>query len=180
MSVVTPGLTLRGRIEGQEHQMAEETGQDGTEQEPVEVDPQVRAETAERQLAFVRAGIDFEKGTGKLVYDTYKGDPDPDSVKAYVEEIGVDLTPPTPAPQEPDGPEFTDDEREASARRRGVSTGSSSDDGTEDPRRTAVKAIEQSIVDKPRQDALVDGIRVLATAAKNGDKRVLVSGREPR
>lgn len=48
-----------------------------------------RADSLERELAFVKAGIDTDSGTGKLLFKAYEGDLTPEAVKAAAVEAGI-------------------------------------------------------------------------------------------
>ena len=45
--------------------------------------------TAQRDLAFMRAGIDPTEGVGKLLAKTYDGDLEAEAIQAFAEEYGV-------------------------------------------------------------------------------------------
>lgn len=49
------------------------------------------SQTASRELAFVKAGVDTENGVGKLLAKTYDGDLDPEAIKAYAQEYGIEV-----------------------------------------------------------------------------------------
>lgn len=42
-----------------------------------------------RKIAFLQAGVDFTKGTGKLLFDSNQGEPSPEAIKALAEEYGI-------------------------------------------------------------------------------------------
>lgn len=46
-------------------------------------------QSAGRELAFLKAGIDTENGVGKLLAKTYDGELDPESIKSYAQEYGI-------------------------------------------------------------------------------------------
>lgn len=46
---------------------------------------------AQRELAFVKAGIDTENGVGKLLAKTYDGELDPEVIKTYAQEYGIEV-----------------------------------------------------------------------------------------
>jgi len=48
------------------------------------------ASNAQRELAFMRAGIDTTKGVGKLLAKTYDGDLDPEEIQAFAQEYGIE------------------------------------------------------------------------------------------
>lgn len=127
-----------------------------------------RAETAERQLAFVKAGIDYDSGLGSLLFQVYTGEPDPEKIKAEAIERGI-----LQAPAD-EGPSISPEEEALTAQRRAVHTGASADDGSEHPVDGAIRVGEEAMRTKTRDDAMVDAIRHIATAAKNGDQRVMI------
>lgn len=45
---------------------------------------------AQRELAFLKAGIDTSKGAGKLLAKTYDGDLDPEEILAFAQEYGIE------------------------------------------------------------------------------------------
>lgn len=47
-------------------------------------------ESARRELAFTKAGIDTSKGAGKLLAKTYDGDLDPEEILAFAQEYGIE------------------------------------------------------------------------------------------
>lgn len=47
--------------------------------------------TAQRDLAFIRAGIDTESGPGKLLAKSYDGELDPEAITQFAEEYGIEL-----------------------------------------------------------------------------------------
>lgn len=146
--------------------MADEESEE-TGSETAGPDAEQRAAAAERKLAFVEAGVDYASGTGSLLYKSYDGEMTSDAVKAAALEFGVLRPEP-----EATGPQIPAEEQESSDLRRATNTGAAPDDASEDPRITAVDTGFNSMKTKPREAAIVDGIRVLASAAMKGDKRV--------
>lgn len=47
-------------------------------------------ESARRELAFSKAGIDTSTGVGKLLAKTYDGDLDPEEIQAFAQEYGIE------------------------------------------------------------------------------------------
>jgi hypothetical protein len=45
---------------------------------------------AQRELAFMKAGIDTSSGVGKLLAKTYDGDLDPEEIQAFAQEYGIE------------------------------------------------------------------------------------------
>ena len=52
-------------------------------------DAKSEGESAKKELAFLRAGIDTSKGTGKLLAQAYEGELTVDAIKASAEEYGL-------------------------------------------------------------------------------------------
>src|SRR6478609_7571031 len=57
-----------------------------------------RAKRLEREVAFMKAGIDTEAGTGKLLFQTYDGELTREAVLEYAKDYGID--PAAPAPEQ--------------------------------------------------------------------------------
>lgn len=91
------------------------------------------AEAARRELAFVKAKIDTDKGPGKLLFESYKGDPTVDAVLAAADGYGITPTSDTPAAVETPEVVITDDERAQSRERAQLATGAEVPAGTPDP-----------------------------------------------
>ena len=47
-------------------------------------------QSAKRELAFSKAGIDTSSGVGKLLAKTYDGDLDPEEIQAFAQEYGIE------------------------------------------------------------------------------------------
>lgn len=47
------------------------------------------AQSAQKELAFLKAGIDTSEGVGKLLAQSYDGDLDPEAISTFAEEYGV-------------------------------------------------------------------------------------------
>lgn len=60
------------------------------------------ADELKRQLAFTRAGIDYDSGVGKLLFGSFDGEPNPEAVLAAAKEYGIEPkgseAPPPPSP----------------------------------------------------------------------------------
>lgn len=54
-------------------------------------------DAARRELAFVKAGIPTDSGPGKLLAETFKGEPTAEAVMAHAQAYGISLTAPAPA-----------------------------------------------------------------------------------
>lgn len=130
-----------------------------------------KADSAERELVFLKAGIDTDTAVGKLALRGYDGDLTVDAVKAFGTEIGaIGAAPTTPAV------EITDDER-ALAQDRQILAGARTDpveDQGEHPALQGVKefhgAIQRGV---PRDNASGHFFDRVFDAAAKGDPRVL-------
>lgn len=59
---------------------------------------------AQRELAFMKAGVDTTSGPGKLLAKAYDGDLDPEAIKTYATEYGIEVgAATTTAGEEPAG-----------------------------------------------------------------------------
>lgn len=136
------------------------------------------ARTLRKEMAFLKAGIDTDKGVGSLAFKSYDGEPTVEAVKAFAEEYGLTGTtePAEPVPTEATQG-YAPGETEATELRRAVSTGAGVDDGSEHPSEAALRVGNEALKTRTSEDALVAAIVTKATAAKNGDKRALVAER---
>jgi len=73
------------------------------------------ATAARCELAFVRAGIDTDKGPGKLLFQSYQGEPTAEAVLAAAKEYGIEPQATTPPPAAPTPPAPIDDAAAATA-----------------------------------------------------------------
>lgn len=140
-----------------------------------------RAEALERENAFLKAGIDVESPVGQMFARGYDGDLTTAAIKASAETIPGALkggSAPTDEAKE-QTPEETADEEEksATAERSALANGSKPDDGkAEDPRLTALQRSQEAMKrGATEEDALGSFFNTVATAANQGDKRVVVS-----
>jgi hypothetical protein len=69
----------------------------------------------DREVAFAKAGVP-ETGLGALLRDAYKGDPNPEAIKAAATEYGIPGFAPAPAPE----PDTSEAELDALRRAAGV------------------------------------------------------------
>jgi hypothetical protein len=128
----------------------------------------------ERELAFTKAGIDTDTGVGKLLFQSYDGDPTKDAVLAAAAEYGI--TPATPEAPAPEPPAIPDDERNMSRERQQLATGSEPPAPAQEGHPAEVglaeflKARSQGVAREDAADHYFG--RVIAAAAK-GDKRVI-------
>lgn len=137
------------------------------------------AAAAKRELAFVKAGIDTDAGVGKLLFESYQGEPTKEAVLAAASAYGI--APGAPAAQDPaptpaQQPDYTDAERAQSAVRADLATGSEVPAGQPDidPHVAGLaKFHEARAAGTPRDDAAAAYFGTVLTAAANGDKRAV-------
>lgn len=79
---------------------------------------QQEAETARRELAFAKAGIDTDAGVGKLLFQSFQGDPTKEAVLAAAEEYGINV-----GAAEPPAPAIPEEERTQTRERANLATG---------------------------------------------------------
>lgn len=143
-----------------------------------------RASAAERQLAFLKAGIDPEVGVNKLLFDSFQGEPTPDAVKAHAAAYGVTLGSSEPAPPNPsaphaaDGTPLTSEELAGhAARQRLTGAGTAVGDmgpGDVDPNQVAKTRFDEQLSKGiPREKAAPAFVGTMLQAAAAGDSRVI-------
>lgn len=133
-------------------------------------------ETLERELAFLKAGVDTDSKAGQLLFKAYDGDLEPDAIRSEAAELGL-MEPP-----KAEEDEIPAEEREATDVRGSVATGAApgADDRTENPRATALRE-GQKILEEgaSREDAIGHAFAVLAEAGyRENDRRVIYDPRE--
>lgn len=129
------------------------------------------AEQARRELAFAKAGIDTDSGVGKLLFQSYQGDPSKDAVLAAAAEYGINPT--TDAKPQPEIPA---DEREQQRLRADLATGSdvpsAPDEG--DPGDVGLRRFQEARArGASPQDASVAYFDTKLAAAYSGDERAI-------
>lgn len=141
---------------------------------------QAAASAAQRELAFVKAGVDTDSKLGKLLLNSYDGELDPTTIRSEWEDIGgaasvapqvTDETTPEREPEPESGlPEGTQE-------RQGLATGALGDTGQEpnpDPRKVSLQAGRDAIAaGAPHDEAMGVMLSGLAQAAAKGDQRVI-------
>lgn len=134
------------------------------------------AEAARRELAFVKAGIDTDSKLGKLVFNTYDGELTKEAILEYVSDIPGFAAPVVESEGENEE-ELPPDELGSTSERNGLANDSSGDDGGKpDPRKVGRDAAKQVVESGGTQeDALATHFQQIVGAAKEGDKRVIVS-----
>lgn len=137
-----------------------------------------RAETVERELAFVKAGIDTDSGVGKLLFQSYKGEATKDAVIAAAAEYGIA---PAAAQQIEAPPVVVDEAERGQARERANLAAAAADPGAqppdEDPHEAGIREFHKARAAGASQDDAADQYfgRVLKAAYVDGDPRALYS-----
>lgn len=136
-------------------------------------DAETALAAAQRELAFVKAGVDTSTKAGQLLFKAYDGDLSVDAIKAEAAELGL-VQPAEEAPAA-EQVEVSDEEREAANVSQETSRTSPADvPQGEDPRAVADQvAADILAAGGTREDAVAASISVLGTAAASGDNRVL-------
>jgi hypothetical protein len=137
--------------------------------------------------AFLRAGVDTAKGAGKIAFEKFEGDANPDAVNAFVaqvtEEYGFPTeTAETPPPEEKEEPEVdpaVQQQRaeQAQIREEMAAPGSEVDPGQVPDRHPGVEGFEAfkeaRAAGVPTDDAAQEYFGRIFDAAVKGDERVL-------
>lgn len=143
---------------------------------------EARAESLARENAFLKAGIDTETPTGKLLFKAYEGDlADLAALKAEAEAVGAlrPATPEAPAEQNPQDarlqPAATRDEVVAMAARGQVASGAPPSQGVTggiDPYREAYQGFERDVASgRSAEDAMAIAFNKVLTRYDEGDPR---------
>lgn len=136
------------------------------------------ADAAKRELAFVKAGIDTDSKLGKLVFNTYDGELTKEAILEFVSDIpGLSAAPSEEPPVEENEDEIPDDERNSTLDRNNLANDANGDEGGKpDPRKVGRDAAK-GVIDSggTQEDALATHFQQIVGAAKEGDRRVIVS-----
>lgn len=152
----------------------EENNQEEGQEEYV---PRAQHEQTQRELAFLKAGVNTDTPMGKYFAQGYDGELDPESIKAEAQQVGL-----VQGEEEEDNsqqtnnnPQLTAEEQNQANSRRNLATGGLPDTGEgEDPYQTARRTHSESIdAGASKDDALAAGIGQILSAAANGDERVM-------
>ena len=131
---------------------------------------------AQRELAFLKAGIDSESPLGKLFITGYAGDLTPEAIKQEATQIPGLLGTSAEGEGEGEQQHATPEEIAEQRLRQQLATGTPP--GTPpppDPREESVKVMEQARKDGVSEDkVLALGFGVLREAANRGDERVTI------
>jgi hypothetical protein len=125
-----------------------------------------------KELAFRDAKVDLSNPVGKLLIESWSGDPNVADITAKATELGcllADAAPPPPPPAAVDA--GSSDERAAFASGAHAETGEVQ---SMHPHQEAMKAFQDGVSGGDSDEkALAKAIHIVATAAANGDTRAL-------
>ena len=123
-----------------------------------------------KERAFDKAGVKVDTPSGEFFAAKYDGDLDPAVIRETAEKLGIPLE-----EREQEGPPLDKDEDKSTKERQDLASGGQSDDGQEtkpDPHEAARKAGQDWVESgKGEEDAMAQGLGVLAAAVKDGDTR---------
>lgn len=124
------------------------------------------AAAAQRELAFVKAGVDTDSPIGKLLLNGYTGELEVEAIKAEALAVGAIKS---EAPVEPDAPVITDEEKASTDQRADLAAGAVPDDGQDpDPVGSAIRAGQEAIDKGAKEEAgLGLAFRALAMNEQN-------------
>ena len=137
----------------------------------------------QRELAFAKAGIDYESGQGALLFKVYEGELTKDAILAQAAEYKITLGNPEPVAQvESTSSSTTASADEIAALQAIQSATQTSTTGTEadqvHPTTRMMDAFNAAKKTRDGEDAAWSaGLAQLVAAANRGDQRVLVNGR---
>lgn len=147
-------------------------------------DAETRAERAERELAFMRAGIDLTTERGQFFAQGYDGELTPEAIRAKAQTVGaLDAA---PAPTEENAGEEADQatsdtpleegEGDLSNVRNDLAQGAPADEqAPAEPYQEAERVYENAMAEgAPWRVAVGGAINSLANAAQRGDQRVIL------
>lgn len=132
----------------------------------------------DREMAFLRAGVDVDSDAGRIFAKGYEGDLSVDAIRAAAS--GFNLTPaqaaaPDPSTQTPTDPELSAEEQQlldAGAQINGNPP--PPEPPVADPREVAVQIAEQAMADgATRDEAIGYGFNALVNAGAQGDERAI-------
>lgn len=137
------------------------------------------ANAAQRELAFLKAGLKVDDPIVKHVMDSYDGELTTEAVNARAKELGLErLTAGTTSTETTD-PNPDDGDTSQTDARKALTDGAtapSSTDTSEDPRDKGLKEFQKALNrGENRKDASGAFFQELFDAAARGDKRVLVA-----
>lgn len=138
------------------------------------------ARAAQRELAFVKAGIDTDSPLGKMFTAAYEGPLDREAINTAWTAVAP-AAPPPPADDTPppagETPPPADDGAEFERERQRLAADGAGDTGTppdRDPRKTAIEGGHKMMAEgRSRDEAMAQAFSDLAGAAAAGDSRVI-------
>ena len=125
--------------------------------------------SAQRELTFIKAGINSDSPLGRLFMKSYEGELNPEAIQAEWSALNGAVAPAPPA-----------EEIDTSAQERSsLASGAASDDhGGVDPRHEGLNRAEEMMkTGASWEDAAGSFLRGLVSAANQGDERVIVRGK---
>jgi len=140
-----------------------------------------RAETAERELAMMRAGLDLSTPAAQFFAQHYSGELDADAVRAEAARLGLIVSTDTPAPTPTPEPVTEQPVTTLTDVRDLISTGATGDTGAPPPARPVREVAREEAEAMMKQgasteDAQAAFFRRLAHAASEGDRTVIIPG----
>lgn len=132
----------------------------------------------QREIAFLKAGVDTSSKIGSMLMQTYQGDLEPDVIKAEALEVGAIKTSEEPKPETPATPE-----EQAVLEGQQQLAGSEStvppvapEDRPRDPLKDGYEKFDEQLREgATRGEASAEVTTRIIDAALHGDKRFLVS-----
>lgn len=128
-------------------------------------------ESARREMAFMRAGVDTQSKLGQLLLKTYEGELTPEAITAEATELGL-VRPATTG-----NADVNETERSQSRERSDLASDSSIDSGdtSEHPHEAALKAFEAARKNgDTRETAAGAAFAEILKAAHRGDQRIIL------
>lgn len=133
-------------------------------------------EKTQRELAFLKAGIDTNSPMAQYFVQGYSGELDPESIKEEATKVGlVSGEEEEEKTTENNNPDLTQEEKDQATNRRNLSTGALPDDNEGESPYAAARRTHKETIDAgaSKDDALAAGIGKIFDAALNGDERVM-------
>jgi len=142
------------------------------------------AQAMQRELSFIKAGVDVESRAGQLLLRAYDGDLTTEAIRAYAAEIPGAMREEPRSPEGADGSQSrrdgpTEEELALSRQRSELANGASGDippevDVKETAKRVALESMQKGATE---EEAVGHFVATMADAAMRGDRRVLVQDR---
>lgn len=127
---------------------------------------------AQREVAFLKAGVDTDSPIGKLLFKSYDGELDVEAIKASALEVGA-IQAPTP-PAAPDAGPSADELAQTQMRNDLASNSGTPSNDEANPYDLAFSALEQARREGvPAEQRSAAALAPVFQAAARGDRRVL-------